>query len=89
MRTAAVDPFQKVRFLQCQIEEGILKVPKQDVPIDLTLVGQKPIPQRQGSPIPGNPQQKNSADRHTLLEMPLFSPGPTYHLKELRMEPKR
>lgn len=88
MRTGAVDPFQKVRFLQCQVEEGVVKVPQQDVPKGLTLVFQKPIPQGQGSPIPGNPQQEKSTDGHAILEMSFFTPGPTYHLKELNVERK-
>ena len=56
MRAAAVNPLQKVRFLQRQVEEGVFKVPEQDVSEGLTLVGQEPIPQRQSGPIPGNPQ---------------------------------
>ena len=68
-------------FLQCQVEEGVLKIPEQDVPEGFTLVGQQPIPQRQSGPIPGNPQQENSTDGHTILEKALFTPGPTHHLR--------
>lgn len=81
MRAAAVNPFQKMCFLQCQVEEGVFEVPEQDIPKGLTLVGQEPIPQRQSSPIPGNPEQENRTDGHAIWEKSLFTPGPTYHLK--------
>lgn len=66
MGTAAVNPLQKMCFLQCQVEESVIKVPKQDIPKGLTLVGQEAIPQRQSSPIPGNPQQENSTNGQTI-----------------------
>ncbi len=81
MRTAVVDPLEKMCFLQRQVEECVIKVPEQDVPKGLTLVGQEPIPQRQSGPIPRNSQKENGADRHTIWEKFLFTPGPTYHLK--------
>lgn len=81
MGTATVNPFQKMGFLQRQVEESVFKVPKQDVLKGLTLVGQEAIPQRQSSPIPGDPQQENSANGQIIMEKPLFTPGPTYHLQ--------
>lgn len=81
MRAAVVNPFKEMCFLQRQVEEGVVKVPQQDVLKGLTLVGQKPIPQRQSCPIPGNPEEEKSADRNTIFEKSLFTPGPTYNLK--------
>lgn len=75
-------------FLQRQVEEGVIKVPEQDIPKRLTLIGQEPIPQRQRSTIPGNSQQENSTDGHTILEKSLFTPGPTYHLKTIKCREK-
>lgn len=68
-------------FLQCQVEKGVVKVPQQNIPEGLTLVGQEMIPKWQRRSIPGNPQQKNSSDSHTILEKSLSAPGPTNHLK--------
>lgn len=66
MGTTTVNPFQKMCFLQGQVEESVFKVPKQDVLKGLTLVGQEAIPQRQSSLIPGNTQQENSANGQTV-----------------------
>lgn len=82
IRTAAVDPLQKVCFLQSQIEKGIIKVPEQDVPKRFTLIGKEAIPQRQGGPIPGNSQEENCANGYTIVKKSLLAPGSTYHLKE-------
>lgn len=70
-----------MRFFQRQVEECVFKVPEQDVSKGLTLVGQEPVPQRQSSPIPRNPEQEHGTDRDTVLEMSFFTPGPAYHLK--------
>lgn len=71
-------------FLQRQVEEGVFKVPEQDIPKGLTLVGQELIPQRQSSAIPGNPEQENSTDGHAIPEKSLFTPCPTHHLKIIK-----
>lgn len=80
---AAVNPFQKMCFLQCQVEESVIKVPKQDIPKGLTLIRQEAIPQGQSGPILRNSKQEYSANGQTILEKSLFSPGPTYHLQEM------
>lgn len=73
-----------MRFLQRQVEESVIKVPKQDISESLTFVGQEVIPQRQGSPISGNPQQEDSTDGQAILEKTLFTPGPSYHLLAIK-----
>lgn len=80
MGTAAVDPFEEVRLLQRQVEEGVLKVPEQDVPERLALVGEEAVPQGQSRAVPGDAQQEHGADGHAVLEEALFAPSPTYDL---------
>lgn len=84
MGAAAVDPFQKMGFLQRQVEEGVLKIPQKDVPKGLALVGQEPIPERQGGATPGNAQQEHGTDGHTGVISSLLTPRPTHHLHEIQ-----
>lgn len=88
MGAAAVNPFQKMCFLQCQVEESVIKVPKQDIPKGFTLISQEAIPQRQSSLILRDSQQEYSANGQTILEKSLFTPGPTYHLQKMMKQEK-
>lgn len=82
MGTAAVDPVQKMCLLQSQVEEGVFKVPDQDVPECPALVGQEPLPKRQRTAVPGDPQQEQGPDGNTRVERPLLTPRLTHHLQQ-------
>lgn len=83
-RTTAVDPLQEVDLLQRQVEEGVVKVPQQDVLEGETLVGQEPVPQRESALVLGDAQQEDGTDGQAVPEDPLPAPGPTDNLREER-----
>lgn len=71
-------------FLQRQVEERVLKIPQQDVLEGLALVGQEPIPERQGGATPGNAQQEHGPDGNGVVKSALLTPRPTHHLLEIQ-----
>lgn len=82
MGAAVVDPFQKMRFLQREVEESVVEIPKEDVMKGLTLVGQEAIPQRQCGAVPWNPQQEDGTDGQTVSEKTLLTPRSSHHLRK-------
>ena len=72
-----VDPFQEVGLLQRQVEEGVVKVPQQDVLKGLALVRQEALPQREARPVLRDAQQENGADGQSVPKESFPAPGPT------------
>ena len=84
MWAAAIDPLEEMSFLQRQVEEGVLKVPEQDVLVGVALVEQQAVPQGQGALVPGYPQKEHRTEGNAVLGRPLPTPRLTHHLSKGR-----